>query len=341
MSSALPFSKETFNSSHDLDPASRLLPASSQTSQHLLVRPTGDIQKFLKKDLCVDRLNHIHQYLWLAGRPMPPKPLNYQLATSRQIVADQRIDMHLVWEHSQRLHIKPLPRYLLDADFWAKSLMACEGACCANAQGKHVATDPSTKCTQDIYKFALGFLYSYIAIIRFECDLAIAQDHHLLPRDITWEKWLRFTHQLLESGVTNPNNINPRYLYGELRLSQLNKIYAFRYGSPLRGYQFTYQTYGELFRDYLGPLTAATIYIALVLTAMQVGLATSHLGANESFQIASWGFTIFAILGPLIMVLLAGIFGVFQFCTNLIVTKRLAQKQFALYENQKIQNQGP
>ncbi|KAJ5370088.1 uncharacterized protein N7496_006180 [Penicillium cataractarum] len=341
MSPGLPFSKETFSSNHELDPASRLLPASSQTSQYLLIRPTEDIPSFLKKDLCVDRLNHIHQYLWLAGQPMPPKPLNYQLATSREIVVDQRIDMHLVWERPQSLHIKPLPRYLLDTDFWATNLITCDGPCCAPAQSNHVAPDRATKCTKDIHKCALGLLYSYIALIRFECDLTIAQNHHLLPKDMTWEKWLRFVHQLLDNGVTNPSNINPRYLYGELRLSQLNKIYAFRYGSPLRGYQFTYQTYGELFRDYLGPLTAATIYIALVLTAMQVGLATSRLGENTSFQNASWGFTVFAILGPLIGVLLAGVVGIFQFCTNLVVTKRLAQRQFALYEDQKPQNQVP
>lgn len=341
MSPGLPFSKETFNSSHELDPASRLLPASSQTSQHLLIRPTEDIQSFLKKDLSVDRLNHIHQYLWLAGRPMPPKPLNFQIATSRDIVADQRIDMHLVWEHPQRLHLKPLPRYILDAEFWAANLMTCEGPCCTQAQRNHISPDPVTTCTKDIYKCALGFLYSYISLVRFECDLAIAHEHHLVPKDVTWEKWLRFVHQLLDKGATNPSNVNLRYRYGELRLSQLNKIYAFRYASPLRGYQFTYQTYGELFRDYLGPLTAGTIYIALVLTAMQVGLATSRLGENASFQNASWGFTIFAILGPLIGVLLAGIVGVFQFCTNLVVTKRLTQRQFALYEDQKVQNQVP
>ena len=31
--------------------------------------------------------------------------------------------------------------------------------------------------------------------------------------------------------------------FGELRLSRLNKIFAFRYGNVLRGYQFPYQTY--------------------------------------------------------------------------------------------------
>lgn len=218
--------------------------------------------------------------------------------------------MHLVWEHPQRLHIKPLPQYLLDADFWISNLMTCEGLCCAQPQ-TNPTPESSVKCTKNIYKCALGFVYSYITLIQFKCDLTIAQDHHLLPRDITWEKWLRFVHQLLDSGTTNPNNINRRYLYGELRLSRLNQFYAFRYRSPFKGYQFTYQTYGELFRDYLTPLTAATIYIALVLTAMQVGLATSYLGSNVSFQNVSWGFTIFAILGPLIRVLVAGIVGIF------------------------------
>ncbi|KAJ5160765.1 uncharacterized protein N7482_007769 [Penicillium canariense] len=341
MSLGLPFSKETFSSSDDLEPATRLLPASSRTPQHSLARPTEDIQGFLKKDLCVDRLNYIHQYLWLAGRPMPPKPLNYQLATSRQIVVDQRIDMHLVWEHSQRLHIKPLPRYLLDADFWASHLMTCEGSCCADAQRDRAVSDSTTKCTKDVYKCALGFLCSYIALIQFECDLAIALDCNLLPKDMTWEQWLQFVHQLLDNGVSNPSNINPRYLYGELRLSQLNKIYAFRYGRVLRGYQFTYQTYGELARDYLTPVTAATIYVALVLTAMQVGLATSHLSSNISFQNASRGFTIFSILGPLIGIALVGIIGIFQFSINLFETRRFTQKQFHLFKQRRTENEAP
>lgn len=88
-------------------------------------------------------------------------------------------------------------------------------------------------------------------------------------------------------------------------------------------------------------MTAATIYIALVLTAMQVGLATSYLGSNVSFQNASWGFTIFAILGPLIGVLVAGIVGIFQFCINLVKTRRLTKPQLALFEKQQMQNHVP
>ncbi|KND87590.1 hypothetical protein TOPH_07776 [Tolypocladium ophioglossoides CBS 100239] len=46
-------------------------------------------------------------------------------------------------------------------------------------------------------------------------------------------------------------------------------------------------------------MAAATVFIALVLTAMQVGLTTDRLRENASFQRASFGFTVFAILGPI------------------------------------------
>ena len=43
----------------------------------------------------------------------------------------------------------------------------------------------------------------------------------------------------------------------------------------------------------------ATVYIALVLAAMQVGLGTQQLSDNKAFNAASYGFVVFAIIGPL------------------------------------------
>ncbi|KXG50589.1 uncharacterized protein PGRI_043560 [Penicillium griseofulvum] len=199
MASQLPFGKNVFID--NLPDAVRLLPASARMN-HKLVSPTEDIQRFLKKDLMVNKLNHIDKYLWLAGQPMPPKPLNYQIATSREIAVDERIDMHMC---------------------------------------------------------------------------------------ITWDMWLRLNQQLLKNDATSPANINSRIL---------------------SGYQFTSQTYGELFYDHLTPLTAATVYVALD---------------------ASYGFTVFAILGPLIGILLVGIIGGFAFTNNLIVSWKFKQQQFAMY----------
>jgi hypothetical protein len=334
---SLPFSKDVFND-NALHPA-RLLPATARTAVHTLTNPSEDIQTFLKKDLCVGKLNKIDQYLWLAGLPTPPKPLNYQLATSRQIAVDERIDLHLVWEHSRKIHLKPLPRYLLDPVFWESNLI-CRGPCCAAAD-RIAAKSDSQACSKEIKKCALGFLCSYVALIQFESDYAIAREYKLIPENITWDMWLKLVHQLLKSDALNPANINSRYLFGELRLSRLNKIYAICHGHVLSGYQYTYQTYAELFYDYITPLTAATIYVALVLTAMQVGLATTRLGTSLTFLNASYGFTVFAILAPLIGILLVGVMGSLAFTNNMMATWRLKRQKFALYEQIVAQNHLP
>ncbi|KAJ5872727.1 uncharacterized protein N7529_005080 [Penicillium soppii] len=334
--SSLPFNKDVFDD-NILDPG-RLLPASARTAVHTLANPLEDIQRFLKKDLCVGKLNKIDQYLWLAGLPTPPKPLNYQLATSREIAVDERIDMHMVWEHTRRIHLKPVPRYLLDPEFWEHHL-SCKAPCCASPCDRIAQT--SQACSKNIRQCALGFLCSYIALIQFESDFAIAREYKLLPNNITWDMWLKLVHQLLKSDAPNPANINSRYFFGELRLSRLNKIYAIRHGSVLSAYQYTYQTYAELFHDYLTPLTAATIYVALVLTAMQVGLATTRLGTNTPFQKVSYGFTVFSILGPLIGIMLLGIMGGLAFTNNMMATWRFKRQKFALYEQLMARNQLP
>jgi hypothetical protein len=60
----LPFSKETFSSNADL-----LLPASTGTPQHTLVHFSEEIQSFLRKDLCVAKLNELtNTYGWRDGR---------------------------------------------------------------------------------------------------------------------------------------------------------------------------------------------------------------------------------------------------------------------------------
>ncbi|CAG8247270.1 unnamed protein product [Penicillium salamii] len=332
--SHLPFNSQALENS--IPENVRLLPASVWTSDQTLVNPSKDIQKFLKKDLGVEKLNHIDQYLWLAGAPTPPKPLNYQIATSRLIAVDERIDMHMVWEEPRQLHLKPIPRYLLDPQFWETHLI-CKKSCCASRKD---TIPTSGGCPKEIKKCALGFLCSYMALIQFESDYAIALQYRLLPDTITWEMWLNLVHQLLENDVCNPANINSRYLSGELRLSRLDTIYAI-HGSLLSGYQYTYQNYTELFHDYLAPLTVATVYVALVLTAMQVGLATTVLGGSVSFQNVSYGFTLFAIFGPLGGIVLVGAMGGFAFTKNIVNTWRVKRQKLASYEQRVIQNQIP
>jgi hypothetical protein len=159
----------------------------------------------------------------------------------------------------------------------------------------------------------------------------IARKHHLLPENVKWDGWVALVQQLLENGATNPKNINIRYLFGELRLSRLNKIYALHNGNVFRGYQFPYQTYRELLRAFLAPIAATTIYVALVLTAMQVGLATDRLKGNLAFQRASYGFTVFSILAPLIAILWVAFIGILQFVSNLVATLRFKRERLTHY----------
>ncbi|KAF7552934.1 hypothetical protein G7Z17_g3960 [Cylindrodendrum hubeiense] len=240
-------------------------------------------ETFLTKELSVTRLNDIHDHLWYAGRPMAPRPLNYQLASSRAIIAMEDIDFHLVWGPG-RIFIKPLPRYLLDGDFW----------------NKHLIWNPVAQLDipckkRDLYKCAYGLLCSYTALVQYESDFRIATEQHLLPATMTWEFWRNLSWKLLENSPYHTARVNKRYRFGELRVGRLNDIYRVRaltaagggFTDLMRGYKFEFATYGQQLEGYLTPILAASAYILLVLTAMQVGLATNRLQENHPFQAAS------------------------------------------------------
>ncbi|KAF9774896.1 hypothetical protein IL306_007058 [Fusarium sp. DS 682] len=253
-----------------------------------------------KNDLTVERLNAIHRWLWLAGRPMPPRPLSYQLASSRELILNEKADMHLVWAIPRRIFLKPIPRYLLDYHFWQHNIAHEE----------------------DFYRCAFGFLLSYVALIQYESDFIIAKEKHLIPEDLTWASWIEFVKQLLNT--RDDNRVNIRYSYGELRLSRLNKI-LWMHGY-LRGYNFAYQTYGEMFSANIAPIAAATVFIALV-TAMQVGLATPQLGENYAFQRVSYGFTIFSIVAPVGFVLVVALLLILFFFYNWVAAVTFKKKR--------------
>ncbi|KAL3456919.1 hypothetical protein BJX64DRAFT_296279 [Aspergillus heterothallicus] len=305
----LPFSEHPFRFNADSIGLTSLLPACygdaliTSSADINLWSPVDNPLLFTQLDLSVGRLTRIYKYLWFAKSLTPPQPLSTILSLSHEITLDENITMHLVWADRKHIHLKPLPRYLLDARFWSTYLI-CNESCPPTASNDQTQTQAAATCPHPtLYKDALGFLFSYLTLIRFESDFAIAQAHSLLPPDLPWESWRRIAHQTLQSGALNPNNINPRYHLGALRLSRLNKIYALRYGDILRGYLGQYKSTTELFAENLAPISAATIYIALVLTAMQVGLATEELAGDRAFQNAAYGFTVFAILGPLVVVL--------------------------------------
>jgi hypothetical protein len=297
--------------------------------------------EFLEKELSFARLNDIHEHLWLAGRPIPARPLNYQVASSRSITITEDIHLHLVLEPG-RMFIKPLPRYLLSSAFWTEHLVCLhqQNHCsCSTNQNSHSGNplvNANIQCKRrELYKCAYGLLLTYTSLIQYESDYHIAKDQHLLPDGVEWESWRKLSWELLQHSPLNTSRANKRYQFGELRLGRLNKIIRVRglagrgFEDLVRGYRLGYATYNQQLNGFLTPILAATAYILLVLTAMQVGLGTNTLQKSLLFQRASYGFTVFSIIAPLILITISTFIVLLFAVFNYLSTKNYLQKRIA------------
>lgn len=275
-----------------------LLPASYREGLGDLVAASHGITACIEKELDLDRLASVQNWLWAAGLPLPPRAVHHQLLLGREIFITEQMDLHLVWT-TGRVFLKPLPRFLLDPEFWIEHL-SCESECGCSLDAKEVFAGTQQQCKRRLLRRrALGFLFSYTALIAHESDFLIARDKHLIPEELKWPAWRVLVDQIDTQNIYP--HIDHRFFHGELRLSRLNKIYALTRRS-LCGYMARWDRYSAFFHDHFTWLASGTLYIAVVLSAMQVGLATDALRDSKAFQSASYGFTVFSILGPIIAV---------------------------------------
>lgn len=307
-----------------------LLPAAYRRESGDLATASNHVTACIDKELDLHRLTNIHDWLWIAGPPLPPRALHHQVLVGRQILITERMDMHLVGT-TGRLFLKPVPRFLLDPDFWVEYLCCpqpdkCD---CSNDQVDTTTspgtTNPTHACDREsLRRRALGFLFSYAALISHESDFHIAKQKHLLPAEVQWPSWAAFIEQLDMEHIYP--RIDRRFHHGELQLSRLNKIYIL-HKRKLGGYVALWNKYGVFFRDNFAVLSSAIVYIAIVLTAMQVGLSTTSLAGSERFQAAARGFTIFAILGPLLagLVIFLMFLGIFLY--NWVKSVQISRRQ--------------
>ncbi|KAF5025074.1 hypothetical protein F66182_2843 [Fusarium sp. NRRL 66182] len=291
------------------DGFSSLLPATNRFNDDIVI-PKSD-PNFLERELSVSRLNDVQEWLWLCGRPMPPRPLHHQRLLSREIVISEHAELHMIWWRN-RIFLKPMPAYLLDPDFWASNIS--DTAHLDAAQGNIDAS-------------ARGFLFSYAALVAYKSDFRIAKECGLLPDEVTWEGWKALTTQVLENH--RYDRVNPRYWYGELRLSRLNKVYTFRKGFLLRGYSrvASHTVYGDLIRDNFSVLAGILGYVVIALTAMQVGLGVDRLVESQAFQEASYGLTVFTLVAPLAAALFIFLFILIMVVSNWRVTKAFERRR--------------
>jgi hypothetical protein len=130
----------------------------------------------------------------------------------------------------------------------------------------------------------------------------------LIPESISWEDWVGFV-QIVAANLDyqNLHSVNVRYRRGELRLGRVNWIYRLcsqtRHNCGFfRRHHFNYYTYESFVERNLTCMTTVVVYVTLILTAMQVGLAENSLKGDDRLNAASYVFTIFSIVVPLFVV---------------------------------------
>ncbi|KAK8863180.1 hypothetical protein PGQ11_009415 [Apiospora arundinis] len=275
-------------------------PLGRTRKRRIVLDPTEDVSGFVNTELSLGDLCKMEEHLWFAGAKHPATPLHFQVAMGRIITVADRMDLHLLWDNASKIYLKPIPGFLLDTSFWAKYLKCPDACACRPEAAANQA--PLASCRKNPRQVALGFLYTYACLVCSESDFFVANKNRLLPRQangltIEWEKWKKLAREVIKNH--DPEKVHPRFQRAELRLSRINTIHRFTRLPPFNPYLGGWRDYSSLFRDNFTWISAATIFVALVLTAMQVGLATDRLQENDAFQRASYGFTVFAILGPL------------------------------------------
>ncbi|KAF1921217.1 hypothetical protein BDU57DRAFT_488758 [Ampelomyces quisqualis] len=277
--------------------------------QNSLYDPREHPNAFLKADLQITKLSTIQPSLWLAGLSRPARPLHRQKLLGRTILLTECADEHLVW-HKANIFIKPLPIYLLDDKFWQTFL-------CPDEQ---------------LFANATGLLLSYIWLVASTTDHAIAVEERIFPASVAWESWCNIVRDVLRNMESLTTHINPRYYYGELRLSRLNTLYRFNLSTlswrrVVFGFMATPTWYTQFFERNFSWILAAFIYISVILSAMQVGLATWKLQNNVPFQNLSFGIALAAIAIVVVVIVVMLAVWVVLFWFHLGSTIRHAKKE--------------
>ncbi|KAL6862001.1 hypothetical protein J3F83DRAFT_746392 [Trichoderma novae-zelandiae] len=342
----LPFNTRVLREESD---SSDLLPASyhyyeqivSGRRRRRVADPSQNVAAFLDTELSLQQLDDIDKHLWLAGAKRPATQLHLQVAIGRHIVLADRIDLHLLWSGDGKLFVKPLSRFLLSPDFWQTHLSCSDFCSCSDRVGSVLSMDsqpaiesghalpPNPACKEPLRRVARGFLYTYACLISTESDFAIAIERRLLPREtddspIKWAQWQRFARDIIAQH--DPANVHPRFTRAELRLSRINALHRTKQFLFSEAYFGGWNNYSSFFRDNFAWIAAITAYLVLILTAMQVGLATERLQGNTDFQRASYVFTLLAILGPVGMVSLVVLRALIELTKDLRVILRQEKK---------------
>lgn len=173
----------------------------------------------------------------------------------------------------------------------------------SSASAASTSSTASTCEKRHLWDCALGFLYSYAALVAHESDFRIAQEHGLLPAEVTWTSWRALTRQVIISPDVVAHRFHQRFLYGEMMLHRLREISQLKRGGLVPVLIGRLDRFARFFQGNVRWLASLVAYIAIVLSALQTGLTTDVLAASSAFQAFSSGFTMFALTAPLSILL--------------------------------------
>ncbi|KAK0383000.1 hypothetical protein NLU13_8916 [Sarocladium strictum] len=225
-----------------------------------------EIRTFLQQDLCTRELDRFSPCLWLVATQDSShiSSLTHQIVRGREITITENPELHLVW-HRMRVFVKPIPAFLLSDVFWDVCINSTSGADSA------------------VLEAALGFMRSYVYLIRHPSDFALAVEKGLIPVDCNGQDgrqpagketvdridYTTFIMWMEKFSQIEDQSVSLRYHYGDLRLSRLNfwAKFALRrtYFSKAHG---NYQAY---FSRFYGPLLFVFAVLSLAMTAIQLG----------------------------------------------------------------------
>ena len=250
--------------------------------------PLATCEQFLQNSLNQSRATKIFRHLWFAGALGNFRQLHQQIMFRREIIVCEEPNLHLIWFDDQ-IYIKPLPPCLTNHQFWTKCVVV----------------------DNDTYKLACGFLYSYTRLVQHESDFRIAIEKGLIrDKNLTWESWQKFRICLLAVFKGNPDIMDRRYRYGELRLSRLNIIYLFRFRQfNFNGYWNRHARYGPIFSRYFATAVVIFAFASITLNAMQVAISQTATDVPSILLTTSYRIAVAILIAIItIMVVIAVVF---------------------------------
>ncbi|EPE36989.1 hypothetical protein GLAREA_09152 [Glarea lozoyensis ATCC 20868] len=222
---------------------------------------------YVRKSHLVGELDALVPYLKFTTTPpiSDIHPLHEEATRGRTVILTEDPGLHLVWYYDKML-IKPIPPYLLEAAFW----------------------EYIQEADLQVYKAVAGFMKTYYHLIQYESDFrsATRSDVVLISREpgdhpITYEEFVEFIAQFQQP---DDKDVSPRFSYGVLRLGTLNHLTRLSMHGMSYRYFHLHPRWGDYLRSLVTPLITLFAIVSTVLSCMQVVLTAQGLDGVESWS---------------------------------------------------------